>query len=344
MPSIFTLLLEHAWGTMLWPQPWTATSTHVSTAHEINITYAPVNIGISFVISLNINYPSESWNFWDIQNKIWLKLYNLFSAESFDSLPDRPDNTLSYGVIMHLISKREGTVLKINHEEELNDMESVKYIAIEPKVGSPVVKTVNIRTDSGYILLENTDPIAIERDYNRILTLQETLFEVEENDAEEKAVQKIVEEVKRVKEMVEDNAIDEDIVAEVEGQVVLDQMKNVDYDEEEIEKLKSESDAIVDEITEEIEEDDIEEEATVMMKSNRRRKRNHDFDNSGNNYSASMQQHNQQYETPKFVLRPEIILILKRIQVVGVRAAVILSGYAAVVIALAVFLPLFISI
>ena len=245
---------------------------------------------------------------------------------------------------MHLISKKEGTVLKINHEEELNDMESVKYVAIEPKVGSAVVKTVNIRTDSGYVLLENTDPIAIERDYNRILMLQETLFEVEENDAEEKAVQKIVEEVKRVKEMVEDNAIDEDIVAEVEGEVMLDQMKNVDYDEEEIEKLKSESDAIVDEITEEIEEDDIEEEATVMMKSNRRRKRNHDFDNSGNNYSASMQQHNQQYETPKFVLRPEIILILKRIQVVGVRAAVILSGYAAVVIALAVFLPLFISI
>ena len=130
---------------------------------------------------------------------------------------------------MHLISKKEGTVLKINHEEELNDMESVKYVAIEPKVGSAVVKTVNIRTDSGYVLLENTDPIAIERDYNRILTLQETLFEVEENDAEEKAVQKIVEEVKRVKEMVEDNAIDEDIVAEVEGQVMLDQMKNVDY-------------------------------------------------------------------------------------------------------------------
>ena len=264
-------------------------------------------------------------------------------AESFDSLPDRPDKTLSYGVIMHLISKREGTVLKINHEKELNDMESVKYIAIEPKVGSPVVKTVNIRTDSGYILLENTDPIAIERDYNRILTLQETLFEVEENDAEEKAVQKIVEEVKRVKEMVEDDAIDEDIVVEVEGEVVLDQMKNGDY-EEEIEELKSESDAIVDEITEEVEEDDIEEEATIMVKSNRRRKRNHDFDNSGDNYSASMQQRNQQYETPKFVLRPEIILILKRIQVVGIRAAVILSGYGAVVIALAIFLPLFISV
>ena len=268
----------------------------------------------------------------------------MFLAESFDSLPDRPDNTLSYGVIMHLISKKEGTVLKINHEEELNEMDSVKYVAIEPKVGSALVKTVNIRTDSGYVLLENTDPIAIERDYNRILLLQETLFEVEENEVEEEAVQKIVEEVKLVKEMVDDNDIDDDVVLDVEEELVLDQVENIDLEAEETEDEKSDSDTIVDEITEEVEEEEIEKEARVMIKSNRRRKRNHDFDNGVNNFATSMQQHNQQIGATKFVLRPEIILILKRIQIIGVRAALILSGYGAAVIALAVFLPLFVSV
>jgi hypothetical protein len=80
---------------------------------------------------------------------------------------------------MHLVSKKKGTVTKINHEDEINAMGSVRLLEIEPKVGGEVVETVNIRTDSGYVLLENVSSEALQGDYNRILELQDTMFEVE---------------------------------------------------------------------------------------------------------------------------------------------------------------------
>jgi hypothetical protein len=89
---------------------------------------------------------------------------------------------------MHLVSKKKGTVTKINHEDEINAMCSVRLLEIEPKVGGEVVETVNIRTDSGYVLLENVSSEALQRDYNRILELQETMFEVEGEEIAAEAV------------------------------------------------------------------------------------------------------------------------------------------------------------
>jgi len=50
-----------------------------------------------------------------------------------------------------------------------------------------LVKTVDIRTDSGYVLLVHEDPEVLERDYRRILELQRTMFDVEGEEAEEEA-------------------------------------------------------------------------------------------------------------------------------------------------------------
>ena len=80
---------------------------------------------------------------------------------------------------MHLVSYKKGTVTKINHVQEIREMQSVRLLEIEAKIGDQVVKTVNIRTDSGYVLLENGDSMALQADYNRILELQKTMFEVE---------------------------------------------------------------------------------------------------------------------------------------------------------------------
>jgi L-amino acid ligase C-terminal domain 2 len=102
----------------------------------------------------------------------------LLVSEIYDSLPDRPETLNSNGLIMHLVSNKKGTVTKINHVQEIKGMESVKLLEIEAKVGDQVVETINIRTDSGYVLLENVDSEALQRDYNRILDLQETMFEV----------------------------------------------------------------------------------------------------------------------------------------------------------------------
>lgn len=82
---------------------------------------------------------------------------------------------------MHLVSNKKGTVTKINHVQEIKGMDSVKLLEIEARVGDQVVQTINIRTDSGYVLLENVDSEALQRDYNRILDLQETMFEVEDD-------------------------------------------------------------------------------------------------------------------------------------------------------------------
>ena len=100
-------------------------------------------------------------------------------SEIYDSLPDRPETLNSNGLIMHLVSNKKGKVSKINHIQEINEMKSVRFLEIEAKVGDQVVETVNIRTDSGYVLLENIDSDALLVDYNRILVLQETMFEVE---------------------------------------------------------------------------------------------------------------------------------------------------------------------
>lgn len=77
------------------------------------------------------------------------------------------------------MSNKKGKVSKINHIQEINEMKSVRFLEVEAKVGDQVVETVNIRTDSGYVLLENIDSDALVVDYNRILVLQETMFEVE---------------------------------------------------------------------------------------------------------------------------------------------------------------------
>lgn len=90
---------------------------------------------------------------------------------------------------MHLVSNKKGTVTKINHVQEIKGMESVKLLEIEAKIGDQVVETINIRTDSGYVLLENVDSEALQRDYNRILDLQETMFEVEDDGEKSSEVQ-----------------------------------------------------------------------------------------------------------------------------------------------------------
>ena len=103
---------------------------------------------------------------------------------------------------MHLVSKKKGRVTKINHVQEIEEMNSVRLLEVEAKVGDQVVETVNIRTDSGYVLLENVDSEALQEDYNRILVLQETMFEVEiegegEGEGEERGDRGITSEVQQ---------------------------------------------------------------------------------------------------------------------------------------------------
>ena len=244
---------------------------------------------------------------------------------------------------MHLISKVKGKVTQINHQDEMNEMESVKLIEIEPKVGDMVVETVNIRTDSGYVLLENIDPAVVQRDYNRILELQENLFEVEvENNNDNN-----------------DNNDSEELGSEreQEGAAEIEREQSeveVEVEEEGVRKLEMTLDQISDEDVEvvQVEEEvevEVEVEAVVQTKSSRRRKRNHDISDTESSFSMQ-QQHVQRQEhaqylrqqlATKFIDRPEIARLLKKVRSVTVRTIAILSGYFVATYTIAISLPLF---
>ena len=244
---------------------------------------------------------------------------------------------------MHLISKVKGKVTQINHQDEMNEMESVKLIEIEPKVGDMVVETVNIRTDSGYVLLENIDPAVVQRDYNRILELQENLFEVEvENNNDNN-----------------DNSDNEELGSETEkeGAVEIESEQSeveveVEVEEEGVEKLEMTLDQISDEDVEVVQveaEVEVEVEAVVQTKSSRRRKRNHDISDTESSFSMQQQyvrrqehaQYLRQQLATKFTDRPEIVRLLKKVRSVTVRTIAILSGYFVATYTIAISLPLF---
>ena len=241
---------------------------------------------------------------------------------------------------MHLISKVKGKVTHINHQDEMNEMESVKLIEIEPKVGDMLVETVNIRTDSGYVLLENIDPAVVQRDYNRILELQENLFEVEVENNNDNS----------------DNNDNEELGSETEkeGAVEIESEQSeveVGIEEEGVRKLEMTLDQISDEDVEviKVEEVEVEVEAVVQTKSSRRRKRNHDISDSESS-SSMQQQHVQRQEhaqylrqqlATKFIDRPEIVRLLKKVRSVTVRTIAILSGYFVATYTIAISLPLF---
>ena len=60
-------------------------------------------------------------------------------------------------------------------------MSSVRYLHLPLSIGDEVEKTVDIRTDCGYVLLINEDPALLESDYRVITALQKTMFEVHES-------------------------------------------------------------------------------------------------------------------------------------------------------------------
>mmetsp|Transcript_15509 Transcript_15509/g.33745 ORF Transcript_15509/g.33745 Transcript_15509/m.33745 type:complete len:840 (-) Transcript_15509:85-2604(-) len=103
----------------------------------------------------------------------------------WDSLPDLPV-TRAYGAIVHLVSHTEGTLTGINVQalEEIEGMSSVLAMELYPQyttIGEHIEKTVDIRTDSGWLHIMNDDPNQFKSDYDRIVDLMPHLFAVDEN-------------------------------------------------------------------------------------------------------------------------------------------------------------------
>jgi len=99
-------------------------------------------------------------------------------------LPPIPTKRM-HGQMVHLSSFVEGTLISINEEAlmEIQQMDSVLDLEIygpflEP--GNRIEKTIDIRTDCGWVQMVHPDKETFDRDFERILELMPTLFEVED--------------------------------------------------------------------------------------------------------------------------------------------------------------------
>ncbi len=101
----------------------------------------------------------------------------------WESIPAFP-TTHAYGAIVHFVSHVEGNISRIRFDvlEEIEDMPSVMDLHVYPQfteVGNPIVKTVDIRSDTGWAHIMNDDEDEFRRDYTRIVELMKDMFEVE---------------------------------------------------------------------------------------------------------------------------------------------------------------------
>jgi len=108
------------------------------------------------------------------------------TADMRQNWSDTPDLPVSrtFGAIVHLVCHVEGIINKVHEEviEEIESLPSVMAMEVYPdfSLGNKVEKTINIRSDSGWVHLINTDEEQFQRDYNRIVELMPLMFSVSE--------------------------------------------------------------------------------------------------------------------------------------------------------------------
>eukprot|EP00752_Nemacystus_decipiens_P001229 g1228.t1 len=102
----------------------------------------------------------------------------------FDGLPRVPPagKGSRYGRVVHLVSYVEGQLEEVRHEEEIRNLESFAGIDVyaDPKNGGSghVKKTIDIRSDAGWVRLVHDSEEVVERDYRRVVELMPTMYRV----------------------------------------------------------------------------------------------------------------------------------------------------------------------
>jgi len=83
-------------------------------------------------------------------------------------------------MIVHLVSYSEGVIREVRHLDLIRSLPSLVLLDMSLDVGDRVSKTVDIRTDSGYVLLCNDNNAQLQSDFEYIIQLQKTMFDVED--------------------------------------------------------------------------------------------------------------------------------------------------------------------
>ncbi|KAL3764742.1 hypothetical protein ACHAW5_011293 [Stephanodiscus triporus] len=99
-------------------------------------------------------------------------------------IPDIPTTRMNAAMV-HLVNSKDGTLKRVNDEAlyEIEAMASVVDLEVYSKfleVGTQICPTVDIKSDAGWIQLIHPEPEIFATDFQRIIELMPTLFEVEE--------------------------------------------------------------------------------------------------------------------------------------------------------------------
>lgn len=119
-------------------------------------------------------------------------LDTIFQPGNFQAIPEIPAALRGSGRILHLISFFEGKIASVNHVDRIKSLPSTALLNLELESGDDLVKTVDIRTDCGYVLQYHEDPAVVERDFDEIVRLQSTLFTLKSTDDTVDPEEKIV--------------------------------------------------------------------------------------------------------------------------------------------------------
>lgn len=105
----------------------------------------------------------------------------------WDLIPDIPTTRMNAAMV-HLVNSKSGILKSVNDEAlyEIQAMASVVDLEVYNRfleVGTQIFPTIDIKSDAGWIQLVHPDSEIFEADYQRIIELMPTLFEVEEGTA-----------------------------------------------------------------------------------------------------------------------------------------------------------------
>ncbi|CAM9721217.1 unnamed protein product [Discosporangium mesarthrocarpum] len=101
--------------------------------------------------------------------------------ERFSSIPSEPLVLNKHGRVVHLVCHSAGTLKAVHHLEEIQKLESFAGLDVYPKfsaAGSAVDFTIDIRSDAGWVHLVHEDEGVVDMDYQKLVGLMPTMFEV----------------------------------------------------------------------------------------------------------------------------------------------------------------------
>ena len=76
---------------------------------------------------------------------------------------------MQYGVILHLIGFADGVLAEIKHLEAIQELPSVLKAEMYVSIGDEVSRTVDIRSDVGYVLMCSADKNSLDNDVQKIV-------------------------------------------------------------------------------------------------------------------------------------------------------------------------------